>query len=121
MPIPPWLNLDPYPTLFPTHAGLFEYRVLPFGLTNAPAAFQREMKRIFGEVPYALVYLDDILVFSKNEAEHVGHLRNVLQMLRSANYMPRCPNVPFSETLCIILGISCRGEECMWTLARLQQ
>ncbi len=51
-------------TAFRTHEGLYEFLVLPFGLTNAPAAFQREMKAIFDLLPYVLVYLDDILIYA---------------------------------------------------------
>jgi hypothetical protein len=69
-------------TAFRTHEGLYEFMVLPFGLTNAPAAFQREMKAIFHHLPFVAVYLDDILVFSKSEAEHTSHLREVLDTLR---------------------------------------
>ena len=54
-------------TAFRTPQGLFEFRVLALGLTNAPAAFQREMNRIFGHLDFVLVYLDNILVFSKDE------------------------------------------------------
>lgn len=69
-------------TAFRTHQGLFEFKVLSFGLTNAPAAFQREMNRLFADMPFVLVYLDDILIHSANEAEHKQHLRQVLQVLK---------------------------------------
>ena len=45
-------------------------RVLSFGLTNAPAVFQREMNKVFADLPFVLVYLDDILVFSKPADGH---------------------------------------------------
>ena len=70
-------------TAFCTPLGLFEFCVLPFGLTNAPAAFQREMNRVFKGLDFVLVYLDDILVFSKSELEHEQHLRVVLELLRT--------------------------------------
>ena len=57
-------------TAFTTHKGLFEYKVMPFGLCNAPSAFQRQMNRMLGHLPFVVVYLDDILVFSSNEEEH---------------------------------------------------
>ena len=62
-------------TAFRTHKGLFEFKVLSFGLTNAPAVFQREMNKVLGHLPFVLVYLDDLLVFSASEEEHVGHLQ----------------------------------------------
>lgn len=66
-----------------TPLGLFEFCVLPFGSTNAPAAFQGEMHRVFKGLDFALVYLDDILVFSKSELEHEQHLCGVLELLRT--------------------------------------
>ena len=69
-------------TAFRTHKGLFEFRVLSFGLTNAPAVFQREMNRVLADLPFVLVYLDDILVFSKSAEEHAEHLKQVLARLR---------------------------------------
>ena len=64
-------------TGFNTHLGHFEYLVMPFGLTNAPAVFQalvNDMLRDFLNV-FVVVYLDDILVFSKAAAEHSRHVR----------------------------------------------
>ena len=71
-------------TAFHTRYGHFEYRVLPFGLTNAPATFQFLMHNVFNDMldQCVVVYLDDIVVYSKNAAEHEVHLREVLQRLR---------------------------------------
>jgi hypothetical protein len=57
---------------------------MPFGLTNAPAAFQYFMNDIFNDTlgVFVIVYLDDILIFSKNEKEHKEHVREVLERLR---------------------------------------
>jgi hypothetical protein len=64
--------------------GLYEYCVLPMGLTNAPATFQRLMNDIFRPYldDFILVYLDDILIYSKTLHQHVQHLETVLQLLR---------------------------------------
>jgi hypothetical protein len=70
-------------TAFNTPLGHFEFRVLSFGLTNAPATFQSVMNGIFGHLPFCLVYLDDILVFSKTLDEHKAHLKEVLELIRS--------------------------------------
>ena len=59
---------------FRTHKGLFEVRVLTFGLTNAPAVLQREMNKVLADLPFVLVYLNDILVISKPAEEHAEHL-----------------------------------------------
>ncbi|CCO36711.1 Retrotransposable element Tf2 155 kDa protein type 1 [Rhizoctonia solani AG-1 IB] len=74
---------DEWKTAFKTKYGSFEYLVMPFGLTNAPAAFQRFMNDLFRDLLdiTVVVYLDDILIFSKNPAEHTNHVREVLQRL----------------------------------------
>ena len=73
-------------TAFTRPLGLYEFRVLCFGLTNALGTFQNIMnsndvlKDVIGK--FVIVYLDDIVVYSKDQAEHYGHLRIVLQLLR---------------------------------------
>ena len=64
-------------TAFVTSYGLYEYTVLPLGLCNAPSTFQRLMNNVLGDYidKFALVYLDDILVYSKTDDEHEAHLR----------------------------------------------
>jgi len=75
---------DTYKTAFNTRYGQFEYLVLPFGLTNAPSFFMALMQRIYQ--PYLdvfiVIYLDDILIFSKTLTEHKQHLRTALSVLR---------------------------------------
>jgi hypothetical protein len=64
--------------------GLYEYTVMSFGLTNAPAYFMYLMNKVFMEYldKFIVVFIDDILVHSRNEEEHEEHLRLVLQKLR---------------------------------------
>ena len=63
--------------------GAFEWRVLPMGLTNAPPTFQRLMNSILGPFQkFARVYLDDVIIFSRTEEEHVEHVKAVLGALR---------------------------------------
>jgi hypothetical protein len=71
-------------TAFVTRYGSYEYTVISFGLTNTPATFSRLMNYIFMDYldKLVVVYLDDILVFSKNKEEHAEHLRLVLEKLR---------------------------------------
>jgi hypothetical protein len=69
---------------FITRYGLYEYTVMSFGLTNAPAYFMYLMNNVFMEYldKFVVVFIDDILIFSKNAEEHDEHLRMVLQKLR---------------------------------------
>jgi transposase InsO family protein len=75
---------DEWKTAFKTRYGLFEYMVMPFGLANAPATFQAYIHKALGHLvdSICIVYLDDILIYSKNEEEHVKHVKMVLQRLR---------------------------------------
>lgn len=71
-------------TAFRTRYGHYESVVLPFGLCNAPSTFQRMMNDLLGHLPFVLLYLDDVLIASRNLAEHEEHLRQVLEILRKA-------------------------------------
>jgi hypothetical protein len=71
-------------TAFTTRYGLFEYTVMSFGLTNAPAYFMNLMNKVFMKFlnKFVVVFIDNILVYSKTEEEHTEHLRLVLGTLR---------------------------------------
>jgi hypothetical protein len=71
-------------TSFRTRYGHYEFTVLPFGLSNAPVIFMCLMNGIFREYldKFVIVFLDEILIYSKSEEEHEHHLRMVLQVLR---------------------------------------
>jgi hypothetical protein len=76
---------DEWKTAFRTRYSHFEYTVMPFGLTNAPATFQSYINRALAGLldKFCVVYLDDILIFSQTEEEHIRHVREVLQRLRT--------------------------------------
>ena len=69
---------------FQTRYGHYEFLVMPFELTNAPIAFMDIMNRVFKDYldKFVIVFINDILVYSKNEEEHKQHLKAVLQRLR---------------------------------------
>ena len=71
-------------TAFRTRYGHYEFVVMPFGLTNAPAAFMDLMQRCFKEYldKFVVVFIDDILIYSRSKKEHEEHLRIILNMLR---------------------------------------
>jgi hypothetical protein len=71
-------------TAFVSRYGMYVFMVMSFGLTNAPAYFMYMMNKVFMEYldKFIVVFIDDILVYSRNEEEHEGHLRLVLQKLR---------------------------------------
>jgi hypothetical protein len=71
-------------TILSTRYGLYEFTVMSFGLTNAPAYFINLMNKVFMEYldRFVVVFIDDILIYSKNESDHEQHLRLVLQKLR---------------------------------------
>ena len=72
---------DEWKTAFRTRYGSFEWLVMPFGLSNAPAAFQRFVNEVFADLldVCVVVYLDDILIYSDNPDEHRAHVREVLR------------------------------------------
>jgi hypothetical protein len=96
-----------YLTAFRTRFGLFESLVMPFGLTGAPATFQRFMNdtlREFLDV-FCNAYMDDILVYSRTRTEHERHLRLILEKLREAGLHVKIEKCHFFQTEVKFLGL----------------
>ncbi|XP_059290037.1 uncharacterized protein LOC132043575 [Lycium ferocissimum] len=99
-------------TAFRTRYGHFEFCVMSFGLTNAPAAFMDLMNRVFK--PYldlfVIVFIDDILIYSRSEAEHAEHLRIVLQILKDRKLYAKFSKCEFWLKSVAFLGHVISGE-----------
>ena len=72
-------------TAFNSPFGKYEYVKVPFGLAQAPAYFQELMTGILKDFPFAIAYLDDIIIFSKTPQEHLSHIHKVFEKLKAAN------------------------------------
>ncbi|KAL1942409.1 hypothetical protein VTO73DRAFT_6011 [Trametes versicolor] len=101
---------DEWKMAFRTRYGSFEWLVMPFGLSNAPAAFQRFVNEVFADLldVTAVVYLDDILVYSDNPEDHPKHVKEVLRRLQKHKLYARADKCEFHadsvEYLGYILG-----------------
>jgi hypothetical protein len=74
---------DSHKTAFRCRYGHYEFRVVPMGLSNSPAVFSAMMNRIFGKYMdvFVITYLDDLVIYSKSEAEHLIHLEKIFQLM----------------------------------------
>ena len=86
--------------------GHYEFLVLPFGLTNAPATFMHMMQLIFKDQldNFVIVFLDDILIFSKNKQDHMIHVNKVLALLRENKLYAKQSKCEFFKTEISFLG-----------------
>ena len=97
---------DEWKTALQTRYGHFEYKVMPFGLTNAPIVFQHMMNDIFQEYldHFVVIYLDDILIFSPNMAEHTHQVQLVLAKLWEHGLYAKSEKCEFDRTSIEFLG-----------------
>jgi hypothetical protein len=93
-------------TAFRTRYGHYEFLVMPFGLTNAPATFMHLMQQTFRQYldDFVIVFLDDVLIYSKSKHEHEQHLRTVLQVLRDKQLYAKLSKCEFFQTEIGFLG-----------------
>ena len=106
---------DIHKTAFRTHQGHFEFRVMPFGLCNAPSTFQATMNQLFQPFlrKFIIVFFDDVLVFSKTMKDHVVHLQNAFQLLLSGKFSLKLTKCTFAHNQLEYLGhvVSGKGVE----------
>ena len=93
-------------TAFVTQFGHFQFNVMPFGLTNAPATFQSLVNKVLGPYlgKFVIVYLDDILIYSRNEEEHLKHLRLIFQALLKYQLQAKASKCEFLKSSLEYLG-----------------
>ena len=108
-------------TSFTCHRGTYKYLRMPFGLSNAPATFQRVLDIVLSRYRWqtCLVYLDDVIIFSKNMDDHVKHVREVLTALRDAGVTLKLKNCEFFKDSVRYLGHVIRPGRLEVDLARI--
>ena len=113
-------NSDIQKTAFTTRYGLYEYTVISFGLTNAPAYFMYMMNKVLMEYldKFVVVFIDDILVFSKTKEEHAEHLRLVLQKPREHKLYAKLSKCEFGWTKFLFLVMFSLMVVLPWILVR---
>lgn len=91
-------------TTFICRYGTFAFKVMPFGLMNAPSTFQRAMDMILKDLPFVRVYLDDIIIFSLNLRDHLRHIKIVLNRIMKYNLKLKISKCSFAQDEVDLLG-----------------
>lgn len=93
-------------TAFKCKFGIYEYKVMPFGLKNAPSTFQQMIDQVLNPIlgTCCIAYLDDILVFSKDQVSHAHHLTQVFELLSAHNLKPKDSKSEFFKSKVTFIG-----------------
>ena len=115
-------DVDVPKTAFRTRYGHYEFLVMSFGLTNAPTAFMDLMNRVFHPYldQFVVVFIDDILVYSKDTQEYEQHLRIVLQILREKKLFSKLSKCDFCLKEVSFLGHIMSAEGIRVDLAKVE-
>lgn len=101
----PMAEEDQHKTAFVTPMGQYQFRVMPFGLSGAPASFQRMIDQLVdGLEDYSAAYLDDLVIFSNTWEDHLEHLTDVLERLRQAGLTAKPVKCQLGMQTCSYLG-----------------
>ena len=109
-------------TAFRTRYGHYEFLVMPFGLTNAPAAFMDLMNRVFEDYldKFVIVFIDDILIYSRSQKEHAEHLALVLRRLQDKQLYAKFKKCEFWLDKVVFLGHIVSKEGIMVDPAKIE-
>ena len=89
---------------FVTRYGTYQFEVMPFGLMNAPSTFQRMMDIVLKDLPFARVYIDDVVIFSKSLDEHLIHLKQVMSCIADNGLKIKLSKSFFAQSQIKLLG-----------------